>query len=83
MNHFGLKRSILVHLLKCMPTSQIGIAAISNCSDLKSQSASEIATRIAFKSVEKRVEIAAEIAVIRIAAISNCYTLKTYVFSTN
>ena len=49
-----------------MPESQIGIAAISNCSDVKSQSASEIATKIASESVAKRV-------VIRITAISNRY----------
>ena len=42
-----------------------------NRSDVKSQSASEIATKIAFESVEKRVEIATEIALIRIDAISN------------
>ena len=36
--------------------------------DLKSQNASEIATKIASKSLEKRADIATEIAVIRIAA---------------
>ena len=43
-----------------MPKSQIGIATISNCSDLKLHSANEIATRIASRSVEKRVDFAAE-----------------------
>ena len=47
-----------------MPESQIGIAAISKCSDLKSETASEIATKIDSKSVEKRVSIATEIAAI-------------------
>ena len=41
-----------------------------NRSDLKSQSASEIATKIASKCVEMRVDNANETAVIRIAAIS-------------
>ena len=50
--------------------TQIGITAISNCSGLKSHSASEIATRIASESVEMSVEIATEIAAIQIAAIS-------------
>ena len=45
-----------------MPKSQIGIAAISNRSDLKSQTS---------KSVERRVEITNDIAMIRIAAVSN------------
>ena len=49
-----------------MPKSQIGIAVISNCSDLM-QSANGIATKIASKSLEKR----AELAVIGIVAISN------------
>ena len=35
------------------------------------QSTSEISTRIAFESVEKKAEIATEIAVILIAAVSN------------
>ena len=39
--------------------------------DMKSQSTNEIATKIASVSVEKRVEIATETAVIQIAAISN------------
>ena len=54
-----------------MPVSQIGIGAISNRSDLKSQSASGIATKITAKSVEKRVEIATGIALLRIAAIAS------------
>ena len=48
-----------------MPRSQLGIVATSNCSNLKSQSASEIATKITSKSVAKRVEITADIAMIR------------------
>ena len=43
-----------------MPKSQIGMTAISSCSELKSQSASEIAMEIASKSVDKRVETATE-----------------------
>ena len=42
-----------------------------DASDLKWQSASEIATEIALRLVQKTVEIATEIAVIRIAAIPN------------
>ena len=42
-------------------------------SDWKSQSTSEIATKIASKSVGKWVDIATGIAMIRIAAISNRY----------
>ena len=54
-----------------MPKSQIVIAAIPNRGDLESPSANEIATEIASKSAEKRVEIATAIAMIRITAISN------------
>ena len=42
-----------------------------NRSDLKSRSAGDIATKITSNSVEKRVEVATDIAVIRIAAVSN------------
>ena len=48
-----------------MPRSQLGIAAISKCGDLKSHSASEIAAKIASMSVANWVEIATEIAMIR------------------
>ena len=48
-----------------MPKSQIGTAAISSRSNLKSQSASGLAAEIAFKSEKKRVEIATEIAMTR------------------
>ena len=56
---------------KQMPKSQIGIAATDRNVFLKSQSASEIATKIASKSVKKRVDITTEITMIRITAIPN------------
>ena len=52
-----------------MPKWQIKIATISNRNDMKSQSASDIASGIASESVGKRVEVATEIAMIQIAAI--------------
>ena len=55
------------HVANWMESQQLHIAD----SDLKLQSANEIATEIASKSAETRVEIATEIAMIRIAAISN------------
>ena len=54
-----------------MPKSQIGMAAISYRNDLKPQSASEITTKIASKSLEKEGRIATEIAMSRVAAISD------------
>ena len=51
-----------------MPKLHIGTAAISNRNDLKPQSASQIATKIASESLEKRVEIASETAMIRSAS---------------
>ena len=53
-----------------IPTLDAQIANRNRC-DFRSQSSSEIGTKIATKSVENRVEIATEIAMIRIAAISN------------
>ena len=45
-----------------MPKSQIGIAAISNRSDLNCRGATEIATKIVYESVERGVDIAIEYA---------------------
>ena len=60
------------HTLRC-PNRKLESQGFQTAATCNRQSASEIATKIASKSVEKKEEIASEMAVIQSAAISNRY----------